>query len=99
MCQAKPTFNAAQQCVQRTAGSLRVLQAGFWLRVFPALRLLPTPAPCPPLTPAVRKTRGFPSAVGFLKFGLANYLVLQMVDFIGLGSVGEGVFFKMITVD
>jgi hypothetical protein len=45
---------------------------------------------CPllPVKPAVRKTRGFFSAIGILKFGLANYLVLQMVEFIGLGSVG-----------
>ena len=50
------------------------------------------------VTQAVRKTRGFFSATGILKFGLANYLVLQMVEFIGLGSVSEGVFFKIIMV-
>ena len=45
---------AAQQCVQRTAGTLRDLQAFFSLRVFSAIRLLSPPAPCPPLTRAVR---------------------------------------------
>jgi hypothetical protein len=34
---------ATQQCVQRTAGILRVLQAVFWLQVFSAPRLFPTP--------------------------------------------------------
>jgi len=44
---------AAQQCVQRTAGSLRDLQAFSWLQVFSAIKPLSTPAPCPPLTQAV----------------------------------------------
>jgi hypothetical protein len=47
------SMKAAQQGVQRTAGSLRDLQTFFWLQVFSALRLLSAPAPCPPLTPAV----------------------------------------------
>ena len=47
---------SAQQGVQRTAGTLRDLQAVSWLQAFSALRLLSAPAPCPPLTRAVRRT-------------------------------------------
>ena len=31
-----------------------------------------------------------------MNFGLANHLVLQMVEFIGLESLGEGVFSEMV---
>jgi hypothetical protein len=50
------------------------------------------------VTHTVRKTRGFFSAIGNLKFCLANYPVLLKKFFIGLGSFGKGVFFKMVTV-
>jgi hypothetical protein len=46
---------SAQQGVQRTAGSLRVLQTIFWLQVFSTSSAFSAPAPCPPLTEAVRR--------------------------------------------
>jgi hypothetical protein len=49
----KNICNWAQQGVQRTAGSLRVLQAFFLASSFFCSQAFLTPAPCPPLTRAV----------------------------------------------
>ena len=49
-----PLSPAVQQCVQRTAGSLRDLQAVFWLQVFSTSQSLSTPAHLR-VTPTVRK--------------------------------------------
>ena len=80
-----------------TGGTLRVFKHFAWLEVGSAKVVASRPAH-QRVTQTVRKTRGFFSATGILKFGLANYLVLQMVEFIGLGSFSEGVFFKIIMV-
>jgi hypothetical protein len=75
----------AQQSVHLTLGILRQSQAVFYALAFFWLDGFAVPAPAQ-VTQTVRKTRGFFSATGILKFGLVNYLVLQMVELIGLGS-------------
>jgi hypothetical protein len=51
------------------------------------------------VTPAVRKTRGFFSATGVLKYRLANHPVLLTMYFIGLWFLGKGVLSKKATVN
>ena len=80
-----------------TGGSRRVFKPFAWLEVDSAKMAFPRPTH-QRVTQAVRKTRGFFSAFGVLKYGFANHPVLLMMYFIGLGFFRSGVFFKMVSV-